>query len=73
MLLPIVAKNNPAPQDKEDRMEGGVFFFLFFPSLSYYPSSLTQSNLFSPSFIIYTLADFLSPTVFLPPSLSLQL
>lgn len=68
MLLLVVAKNNPAPQDKEDRMEGGVVFFLSSPSLADYSPSLTQSNLFSPSFIIYTLADSPSP----PHCLQLQ-
>lgn len=53
MLLLIVAKNNPAPQDKEDRMGGDVVFFLSSPSLADYPPSLSQSNLCSPSFIIY--------------------
>lgn len=68
-LLLDVAKNNPAPQDKEDRMEGGVFPFP--PLLSLYRSlsSLTKSNLFSPSFIIYTLTVF--PPIF-SPSVSRQ-
>lgn len=51
VLLPIVAKNNPAPQD---RMEGSFFLLLFSP-LTHYPPFLAQSNFSSPSFIIYTL------------------
>lgn len=39
-LLSVVAKNNPAPQDKEDRLEGGVFPFPSLLSLNRSLSSL---------------------------------
>lgn len=50
---------------KTRRTERGEAFCLsplFFPSITHYPASLTKSNLFSPSFIIYTLTGF--PPIF---------
>lgn len=53
-LLPVEAKNNPAPQDKEDRTGGGV---LPFPPSSFPPSLIIQPP--SPN-LIYSLLHSLS-------------
>lgn len=59
VLLPILAKNNPAPQDREDRMEGGFFIFSTFSlslSLTHYPPPLPHSFFL---FVHYLHCDFL--------------
>lgn len=56
-LLSAVAKNNPAPQDKEDRLEGGVFPFPSLLSLYHSLSSLPHQIQFILSFIHYLHSD----------------
>lgn len=53
---------------RTDWREAFSLFPPFFPTIAHYPASLTKSNLFSPSFIIYTLTAF--PPIF---SVCLQL